>query len=110
MLLPAGVFDTLTQLERLHLYGNQITSLPAGVFDALAKLKYVYRSFNQLTLLPTGVVRATERSTEGGLQVIQRAVCDVHHACPAGQDAQYDACIGSCAACVPVKVKPSMGK
>jgi Leucine-rich repeat (LRR) protein len=37
--LPAGVFDSLMELEHLYLDNNVLSSLPAGIFDALTKLQ-----------------------------------------------------------------------
>ena len=46
--LPAGVFDGLTGLVRLHLDDNQLTTLPAGVFDRLTSLQELDLRDNQL--------------------------------------------------------------
>ena len=56
MTLPAGVFDSLTNLESLAFYGAGLTSLPAGVFDKLTLLKYLKLENNPgLTSLPAGI-------------------------------------------------------
>ena len=49
--LPAGIFDGLTSLWRLHLEGNRISSLPAGIFDDLTNLGLLYLSGNEIVSL-----------------------------------------------------------
>ena len=46
--LPAGVFDGMTRLERLHLSSNRLTELPDGVFDDLTSLRFLSLSNNHL--------------------------------------------------------------
>ncbi|XP_061406204.1 slit homolog 2 protein-like [Lethenteron reissneri] len=54
--LPAGVFDRLGSLQRFDLSNNQLKSVPRGVvFDHLVKLQELYLNTNQLSALPTGV-------------------------------------------------------
>nr|AIO08198.1 variable lymphocyte receptor C [Petromyzon marinus] len=52
--LPVGVFDRLTQLDKLYLGQNQLKSLPERVFDRLTKLTYLTLDNNQLQSVPHG--------------------------------------------------------
>ena len=49
------MFDDLTALTGLWLYGNMLTALPAGVFDDLTALTTLNLRNNGLTMLPDGV-------------------------------------------------------
>ena len=53
--LPAGVFDGLEYLHRLHLQGNKLRSLPEGLFRNLRSLRYLYLQNNGLEELPSRV-------------------------------------------------------
>ena len=53
--LPAGIFDSLTNLTTLYLGENQLSSLPAGIFDNLNALTRIELYQNQLSSLPAGI-------------------------------------------------------
>ena len=53
--LDVGVFDGLTNLARLSLYGNELISLPDGVFEDLTNLQYLVLGSNDLVSLDVGV-------------------------------------------------------
>ena len=50
--LKAGDFAGLSNLEWLHLAGNEFTELPQGIFSGLSELKYLSLEDNQFTELP----------------------------------------------------------
>ncbi len=52
--LPAGLFDNLTNLTTLNLSSNELSSLPAGLFDNLTNLTYLNLFDNPLSPLPEG--------------------------------------------------------
>ena len=53
--LKTGDFDGMTNLERLYLSGNKLSSLPSRIFDKLTNLKTLDLSSNVLSSLPSGV-------------------------------------------------------
>ena len=53
--LPDNVFDNLTSLTELLLNNNLLTTLPAGVFDSLTSLTRLRLNNNGLTILSAGV-------------------------------------------------------
>ena len=55
--LPAGIFDDLARLWVLDLDSNQLTTLRPGVFDSLTKLRILYLNDNNLSSLPDGVFK-----------------------------------------------------
>lgn len=56
--LPAGIFNVLPNLQRLDLQSNKFTTLPAGILDALVNLETLYLERNPLTTLPAGIFNA----------------------------------------------------
>ena len=52
--LPVGIFDDLTNLRTLDLQNNLLTSLPDGVFDHTKKIETIVLSQNRLSSLPAG--------------------------------------------------------
>ena len=53
--LPEDVFDGLSNLVGLDLYGNKLTSLPENIFDGLSNLRSLWLQHNELTCLPKGI-------------------------------------------------------
>ena len=53
--LPAGVFDGLEYLHRLHLRGNKLRTLPEGLFRNLSSLNKLDLQGNKLRTLPEGL-------------------------------------------------------
>ena len=53
--LPVGVFDGLTSLTTLSLNDNGLTTIPVGVFDGLTSLTTLLLHNNGLATLPAGV-------------------------------------------------------
>eukprot|EP00903_Cladosiphon_okamuranus_P006480 g6339.t1 len=53
--LPSGIFDSLTELDYLNVSNNKLTSLSPGVFDSLSKLTFLTVGRNDLTSLPSGI-------------------------------------------------------
>jgi Leucine rich repeat/Bacterial Ig-like domain len=53
--LPAKIFDKLTQLTNLLLFQNQIGILPAKIFDQLTKLTFLNLESNQISVLPANI-------------------------------------------------------
>ncbi len=53
--LPAKIFDKLTQLTNLLLFQNQIGILPANIFDQLTKLTFLNLESNQISVLPASI-------------------------------------------------------
>ncbi len=53
--LPNGLFDKLTNLTTLNLFKNQLNSLPIGIFDKLTNLITLNLSGNALSSLPNGL-------------------------------------------------------
>jgi Leucine-rich repeat (LRR) protein len=53
--LPAAVFNGLTNLRGLYLNNNELTDLPAEAFNCLTNLEELSLFNNQLTALPGGV-------------------------------------------------------
>ena len=46
--LPEGIFDGLTSLTELSLYGNHLVTLPEGIFDGMTSLNELTLSENDL--------------------------------------------------------------
>ena len=103
--LPAGVFDGLTSLQRLRLYGNRLTTLPAGVFDDLASLQELDLRNNHLAGLTRNaplfagfsseVVIRLEGQTDAPHSTQTVNICD---RTPAVRDAILTALVADCAA------------
>ena len=62
--LPDGVFNKLTELTVLHLYGNKLQSIPSGVFDKLTQLTRLELDQNQLKSLPMGIFDKLTKLTQ----------------------------------------------
>jgi Leucine-rich repeat (LRR) protein len=62
--LSDGVFQGLSQLRDLGLNGNQLTSLPDGVFQGLSQLRGLSLNSNQLTNLQAGVFQGLSNLQE----------------------------------------------
>ena len=52
---PENIFDNLTNLTALNLADNQLSLLPAGLFDNLTNLTTLSLGGNQLSSLPAGI-------------------------------------------------------
>jgi len=57
--LPAGAFDTCTQLTDLKISDTQITTLPNSIFDKLSNLATLKIENNMLVSLPNNVFKMT---------------------------------------------------
>ena len=55
--LPEGIFQDLTNLQKLYLDGNLIEVLPEGIFRDLTNLQELYLSGKQIKVLPKGIFR-----------------------------------------------------
>ena len=55
MILPAGLFDGLTNLEALNLNDSFILELPAGIFDDLTNLETLVLQSTRLPDIPCGI-------------------------------------------------------
>ncbi|SHH92465.1 LPXTG-motif cell wall anchor domain-containing protein [Clostridium collagenovorans DSM 3089] len=64
--LPNGIFDNLTNLEKLSLSSNGISELPEGIFDKLTKLEELSLSQNYITELPNGILDNLKNLTSLG--------------------------------------------
>ncbi len=52
---PADLFDGLTNLQELHLGGNNIANPPADLFDGLTSLRELTMAYNMIDSLPAGL-------------------------------------------------------
>ena len=66
--LPAGIFDQLSALRYLDLYDNDLSSLPSGIFDQLTNLTSLNFEQNQFTTLPAGIFDNLTALTRLGLR------------------------------------------
>ena len=59
--LKPGDFDGLSNLEYLHLMGNNLESLPAGIFDNNPNLRFVFLDNNEISSLPRELFKNNTR-------------------------------------------------
>lgn len=65
--LPNGIFDKLTNLERLDLSANRLVTLPKGLLKNLNNIKEFSASSNKIKELPEGVFDGLTKLTSIGI-------------------------------------------
>jgi hypothetical protein len=76
--LPANIFDKLTQLTTLDLGSNGINALPANVFDKLIQLTSLDLSGNGISALPENIFDKLTQLTQLGLDSNQISALPVN--------------------------------
>jgi Leucine-rich repeat (LRR) protein len=73
--IEAGIFDGLTNLERLYLIKNQITTIKPGAFNGLINLQLLYLQFNKITTIKTNTFN--ELTILEGLNLVDNQITTI---------------------------------